>query len=340
MKNALGMTLALFLLSGCSENAEQTSQSAQTAQVVAPALENPAGTGITYEQATKTIDSEIALKSSPLANGEDRHMGATNDDLAVLEIVGPKENITKAYLMVIVSSDASPQASDRNRILFSQFVKNVVPNSPEAEEWAEAAKKKVLKTPNVEQHKAFGANTLSVKFLEPLAFLSVSLAKSSSGGEAPSAETPAPNAENIEPASAFGTFAEETKRLESAVRCTNGKVSRDEGMPDLWGCIDGVAETVKLFVNESETDGRVANVKFMWNDWTNDVGYGLHADKSLAEGWAKAVASTYAPQQVSEIMSAFKGKGNKTITNDKFSLAYTYDQGPSIGERMIVITAR
>lgn len=138
----------------------------------------------------------------------------------------------------------------------------------------------------------------------------------------------------------FGPFATETARLDKAVSCSNGKVSTDEGMPDLWGCIGGAAETVKLFVNESGTDEQVQNVKFMWNDWTKDIGYGLHADEALAEKWASAVAATYAPEQAAEVMAAFKGKTDKAISNDKFALAYTYHQGPAIGERMIVITSR
>ena len=140
--------------------------------------------------------------------------------------------------------------------------------------------------------------------------------------------------------SSFGPFTTETARLEKAVACSNGKVSTDEGMPDLWGCIGGSAETVKLFVNESDADGQVENVKFMWNDWTKDIGYGLHADEALAEKWASAVAAIYAPEQAAEVVAAFKGKADKTISGDKFALAYTYHQGPAIGERMIVITSR
>lgn len=170
---------------------------------------------------------------------------------------------------------------------------------------------------------------------------------------APVAEAPAPVAPPVEapvetpaptppqPTTGFASFDAEAAKLTTATGCRTGKTMRDAGFPALWGCIGGQAETVKLFINEAEgVPGKVGNFKLMWNDWTNDIGYGLHADKALADKWAKAVAELYAPGQESAVLNAFAGKQNKVITSDEFVLTYTYDQGPSIGERLIVVTQR
>lgn len=155
----------------------------------------------------------------------------------------------------------------------------------------------------------------------------------------PPVEAPAPIPPP--PTTGFASFDAEASKLIAATGCQTGKTMRDAGFPALWGCIGGQAETVKLFINEAEgAPGKVGNFKFMWNDWTNDIGYGLHADKALADRWVKAVAEIYASGQEADILKAFASKQNKVITADEFVLTYTYDQGPSIGERLIVVTQR
>jgi len=163
--------------------------------------------------------------------------------------------------------------------------------------------------------------------------------------EAPPASAPvepiAPPEPPPPPPPGFSPFAAEVQKVIKATSCRTGKTMRDPGLPALWGCISGSQETVKLFINEVDGEaGRVANVKLMWNDWTRDIGYGLHADKALATKWAEAIAQTYAPDQVSEVTAAFAAKRNRVITSEHYVLTYTYDQGPAIGERLIVITER
>jgi len=136
---------------------------------------------------------------------------------------------------------------------------------------------------------------------------------------------------------AFGSFAAETRRLEDEIGCLSPNITDANNPPALWGCIGGFAETVKLFVNETDGGGGVRNVKFMWNDWTIDGGYGLHADRDIAEAWLTAIATVYAPEQVADVLQIFRGKRNEVLTSDRFRLTYSYDQGPGIGERLLLI---
>ncbi|EHA17006.1 hypothetical protein HAL1_03227 [Halomonas sp. HAL1] len=111
-------------------------------------------------------------------------------------------------------------------------------------------------------------------------------------------------------------------------------------MGALYGCIQGKAETVKWFINEIPDTGRVENIKLMWNDWFKNIGYGLHADKREAEKALEALIQMYAPQKASEVQQTFWANSNKTIESDGFVLKYTYSRGPSIDERLIVVTSK
>lgn len=68
------------------------------------------------------------------------------------------------------------------------------------------------------------------------------------------------------------------------------------------------------------------------------MGYGLHSDKLEAKKALKALIELYAPEKAKELNKLFFGNNNKTITSGKFTLKYTYDRGPAIDERMVVVT--
>lgn len=137
----------------------------------------------------------------------------------------------------------------------------------------------------------------------------------------------------------FNSFTVETKAIADTLKCPNPKVTKTAGMPDLWGCILPGAEVMKVFVNAS-AGGRVENVKIMWNDWTKDVGYGVHTDKAIAEAWVTALATRYAPLKIQEVLDAFRGKSDAVISGDGVSLEYTYFRGPAIDERLITVIAQ
>lgn len=136
----------------------------------------------------------------------------------------------------------------------------------------------------------------------------------------------------------FKSFENEVAAVTDLTRCARGKVTRTSGLPDLWGCVAPGAEVLKLFVNEGQ-DGGVANVKLMWNDWTRDVGYGVHTDGRLAMAWASALATRYAPLAIEDIMRAFEGDRSVTILGEGYVVNYSYDRGPAIDERLLTITS-
>jgi hypothetical protein len=140
------------------------------------------------------------------------------------------------------------------------------------------------------------------------------------------------------PVFAFDLFDGEAAAVSDLIRCPNPKITSDVGLPDLWSCVFPGADVVKVFINE-DGNGSVENVKVMWNDWTRDTGYGVHADKEMAEAWVTAIATRFAPEAVDRVLDAFRGNADASIAGDGHILVYTYSKGPAIDERLITITA-
>lgn len=136
----------------------------------------------------------------------------------------------------------------------------------------------------------------------------------------------------------FGSFPAETTAIGEAIHCRSGGVTRTDGLPDLWGCIAPGAEVVKVFVNATEDNEAVENVKIMWNDWTRDTGYGLHTDSALAVQWVEILADRYAPGKADEILQAFAGESEVVVEGPEATLRYSYSRGPAIDERLITVT--
>lgn len=66
----------------------------------------------------------------------------------------------------------------------------------------------------------------------------------------------------------------------------------------------------------------------------------MHADKALATQWAEVIAEHYAPGQKKDMVRAFMGKRNAEFRGGTFELVYTYEQGPAIGEHLLVVKPR
>jgi hypothetical protein len=143
----------------------------------------------------------------------------------------------------------------------------------------------------------------------------------------------------------FGSFRSEAETAKKELQCPNS-VDSDitpalyDGAGDLYGCIQGKMETVKWFINEIPKSNQVRNVKFLWNDWFKDMGFGIHSDQEEAKKALKVIIKLYAPEKSKEVYNAFFGNTSKTITSTKFILEYTYDRGPAIDERMIIVTEK
>ena len=139
----------------------------------------------------------------------------------------------------------------------------------------------------------------------------------------------------------MSSFQAETARATKALKCLRPEMMpAGSGFGALYGCIAGSSETVKFFINEAEGTGQVENVKLMWNDWFIDIGYGLHADKKEAMFFIKAFAKLYASNMEKKLMLIFFSNFNTVLEVGDYQIAYTYNRGPKIDERLLTLTPK
>jgi hypothetical protein len=137
------------------------------------------------------------------------------------------------------------------------------------------------------------------------------------------------------------SFSVEASRAANILPCDESKtISASDGLGEMYSCISGAAQTVKFYINEDPATGSVKNIKLIWNDWFKDVGYGVHADYVFAISMLDAVLTLYPTQDASQIKQVFLANQNRTFWTDQFGLVYTYQRGPAIDERMLVITPK
>ena len=102
--------------------------------------------GISYDQVMEYLSNSFLMeRQSPLNNGQDRYMGKTKDGTAVLEIIGDKNNISQASLIVEFPNDVlDPRMT--NMLMILRLLKNTVPEHYNIE-WVTTALGKVIKPP-------------------------------------------------------------------------------------------------------------------------------------------------------------------------------------------------
>jgi hypothetical protein len=140
----------------------------------------------------------------------------------------------------------------------------------------------------------------------------------------------------------FDDFQTESQKMTDLIKCPKPELTKAGAYyySDLYSCVSLGTEVVQIFITATNDNKSVKHIKVMWIDWTKDVGYGLHTDKEIAEAWVETIATKYAPKQVAEVLEAFRGVSDKIISNENYTLSYTYYVGPSIDERLIKITAK
>jgi hypothetical protein len=132
-----------------------------------------AGIGISYEQATQYLDSDFKMQKSSPVNGRDRYMSMSTSDLAILEIIGQKHDITQASLTIGIPNDV-PAVLTRHSAMLLRFLKNTVPDWAGSSEWAVNTIQKVANGGD-EATTIKGRKAITMKFIKPLGMLIVTV---------------------------------------------------------------------------------------------------------------------------------------------------------------------
>lgn len=136
--------------------------------------------------------------------------------------------------------------------------------------------------------------------------------------------------------SAGENFGVAVDRINSALGCADTKGIAGLGtLGDLFICQTN--EEVAVYVNQDLEDNTVASIKFIWNDYTQDVGYGTHVGAAKAEKFAAELGNLYALEEPDQLVDAIRGENNVQLESRTHIFTYTYRRGPSIDERMVVI---
>lgn len=139
----------------------------------------------------------------------------------------------------------------------------------------------------------------------------------------------------------LATFSEVVGTVRTATGCGGKITPASDGLGPLYGCIAGDAETAKLFVNGMAGGAGTRNIKVMWNQWTQDTGYGVGPDRAEAAKFARRVAQRYAPTLRDNVVAAFMSdvEGEVVFKAEGLTLTVQKSTGPMIREHLLTIEA-
>jgi hypothetical protein len=133
-----------------------------------------AGMGVSYNQVMAYLPSQIKMTKSTPVRGEDRYMGSTADNLAMLEIIGAKENISQTTLIIGLPNDSKTTVI-RNTGLYIRFLKNTVPEWPGVTDWGNDALKRFASSSESSAAITHGNKLISLSLLKPTSMLTVTV---------------------------------------------------------------------------------------------------------------------------------------------------------------------
>jgi hypothetical protein len=152
---------------------------------VSLALANGVSLGVSTTQVLVGLPT-FSLREAPLADGRARRLGQTTDGKATLELTGPKDNLTRAYLLV------TGTATRDNTALLMRFIQNAVPEWSGRDAWVRSTLKQIAQSP---ARTTVGARVVEMERNAALGALTVTIRAASSAATAgdTSARPPAPS---------------------------------------------------------------------------------------------------------------------------------------------------
>lgn len=126
--------------------------------------------GITYDQMMESLSDNFDMEKAEPVNGEDRYMGISSNGIAVIEIIGKKENITKATISIGLPSD-NTDAVVENSALFQRFLSNIATDWDESSNWATSTLTNLVETSISEKEKVYNGRRYKITYHESMGML-------------------------------------------------------------------------------------------------------------------------------------------------------------------------
>lgn len=129
--------------------------------------------GCSYGQMMNYLSNFFTMEKSTPVDGEDRYMSTSSSGGAVLELIGEKDNLTSATLLIGVPNDNS-QMLVENAAVMIRFLKNAVPET-DLTEWFTSSMDKLIKNPENNIEKRMNSKIVTLSFLKSLAMISANV---------------------------------------------------------------------------------------------------------------------------------------------------------------------
>ena len=92
---------------------------------------------MTYSQITNMIGEFLDIQSVETDHGQYKFSGISENNLVTLELIGARDNISQASMILVYPEDIEPLNTDLNNAMMIRFLRNV---APEFEEWSTSVK--------------------------------------------------------------------------------------------------------------------------------------------------------------------------------------------------------
>jgi hypothetical protein len=126
--------------------------------------------GVSYNQMMNYLSNFFTMEKSTPVDGEDRYMGTASSGLATLEIIGGKDNITQASLMIGIPND-SPILVTENSAIMLRFLKNAVPEWEDITDWFTASLEELTYSSNGKIEKLYGDKVIKLTLIKELGMM-------------------------------------------------------------------------------------------------------------------------------------------------------------------------
>lgn len=140
-----------------------------------PEVKAPRGIGRSYFQLTAFPGVVFVERTSDtLVDGRARRLLMTPDKLAVFEVIGPPDDPASASLSLFIPNDNDALVL-RNAGLAQLFLANVAPAWVDRNAWLTSALDRAVGSPDASQQVTRDGNTITVRYLQPLSMVSISV---------------------------------------------------------------------------------------------------------------------------------------------------------------------
>ena len=112
-----------------------------------PQASRPKTLGVSYDQMMQYLAAMFQMERAPPRQGYERYLGKRPGGAALIELLGAKDDLSEAALMVFFPRD-DPKIFGDNTAILIRFMKNALPEWVQGGEWVTNAVKKLAASPH------------------------------------------------------------------------------------------------------------------------------------------------------------------------------------------------